>query len=177
MRVAGSTVIQDKPQIEAGKKSPGQRTERPRAWVLIIRRKSASDRGGGLSRPSPPAPAPSGIRTTAGDLLQYARIRTTLGDRIRVLAVLEQAGSVSVSNCLVLFCETSPMAGLASAVLNRTMDHDAELIGPGSCRNKSLLICNRTFEIYNSVTRKLPEAWFNFFGSYSTLLAYVRTGG
>jgi hypothetical protein len=58
--------------------------------------------------------------------------------------VLEQEESTAVADCLGLFRETSPVAGLASLVLNRfaTIDLDDELIGSGSCRNKSLLICN-----------------------------------
>lgn len=66
------------------------------------------------------------------DLLRYARYRTPLGDRIRILAALEQEGSASVADCMGLFSEINPMAGLSSLILHRfvTVDLDAELIAP-----------------------------------------------
>ncbi|ASW06409.1 hypothetical protein CKA34_11265 [Rhizobium sp. 11515TR] len=68
----------------------------------------------------------------ARDLLRYAKYHTPLGDRIRLLAALEQEGSATVAECLSVFREISPMAGLSSLILNRfvTVDLDAELISP-----------------------------------------------
>ena len=66
------------------------------------------------------------------DLLRYANFLCPLGDRIRLLAALEQEGSASLAECLGLFREISPMAGLSTLILRRfvTIDLDAELIAP-----------------------------------------------
>lgn len=68
----------------------------------------------------------------AKDLLRYASYQTPLGDRIRLLAALEQEGSATVAECLSVFREISPMAGLSSLILRRwvTIDLDVELIAP-----------------------------------------------
>ncbi|MBB4190016.1 hypothetical protein GGE45_002575 [Rhizobium aethiopicum] len=68
----------------------------------------------------------------ARDLLRYAAYQTPLGDRIRLLAALEHEGSATVAECLSIFREVSPIAGLSSLILNRvvTVDLDAELIAP-----------------------------------------------
>ncbi|WP_343287063.1 hypothetical protein [Rhizobium sp. AC27/96] len=68
----------------------------------------------------------------AKDLLRYARFEAALADRIRLLAALDEHGSLSVAECLNAFQETKPIAGLASLVLHRfiTMDLDEILIGP-----------------------------------------------
>ncbi|WFU49156.1 hypothetical protein [Sinorhizobium terangae] len=68
----------------------------------------------------------------AQDLLRYAHVRAPLGDRMRILAALEQEGFASVADCMGLFREANPMAGLASLILNRfvAIDLDVELIAP-----------------------------------------------
>ncbi|MDR7141843.1 hypothetical protein [Rhizobium sp. BE258] len=68
----------------------------------------------------------------AKDLLRYANYRTPLGDRIRLLAALEQEGSATVAECLSAFKEIAPMAGLSSLILNRfiAVDLDAGLLSP-----------------------------------------------
>ncbi|MBO9197508.1 hypothetical protein J5277_25665 [Rhizobium sp. 16-449-1b] len=68
----------------------------------------------------------------AKDLLRYADYQTPLGDRIRLLAALEHEGSATVAECLSIFREVSPMAGLSSLILRRwvTIDLDLELISP-----------------------------------------------
>jgi hypothetical protein len=68
----------------------------------------------------------------AKDLLRYAQYQTPLGDRIRLLAALEQEGSATVAECLSVFREISPMAGLSSLILHRwvTIDLDREFIAP-----------------------------------------------
>lgn len=66
----------------------------------------------------------------AKDLLTYARWRTPLGDRLRLLSVLDEHGSMTVAECLAVFREIPPMAGLASMILHRFLevDLDDELI-------------------------------------------------
>jgi hypothetical protein len=68
----------------------------------------------------------------AKDLLRYARHEAALADRIRLLAALDECSSLTVSEALMVFRETKPVAGLASLVLQRfvTMDLDDRLIGP-----------------------------------------------
>ncbi|WP_245330996.1 hypothetical protein [Mesorhizobium sophorae] len=55
-----------------------------------------------------------------------------MGDRIRLLGALDEAGSLSVGECLPAFRETRPMAGLASLVLQRfvEVELDQARIGP-----------------------------------------------
>jgi hypothetical protein len=68
----------------------------------------------------------------AKDLLRYARYEAALSDRIRVLAALDEYSSLTVSEALIIFRETKPIAGLASMALHRfiEMDLDERLIGP-----------------------------------------------
>ena len=68
----------------------------------------------------------------AKDLLRYANYQTPLGDRIRLLAALEQEGSATVAECLSVFREVAPVAGLSSLILNRfvAVDLDAGLLSP-----------------------------------------------
>lgn len=70
----------------------------------------------------------------AKDLLRYANWECPLGDRIRLLAGLDEAGSLTVAECLSAFGETRPMAGLAALILHRfvSIDLDAAPIGPES---------------------------------------------
>jgi hypothetical protein len=77
----------------------------------------------------------AGLRLrNARDLLRYGNYRCPLGDRIRVLSVLDECGSFTVADGLTLFREVVPMAGLASLILQRilTVDLDDELINPDS---------------------------------------------
>jgi hypothetical protein len=68
----------------------------------------------------------------ARDLLRYAGWLCPLEDRIRLLAGLDEAGSLTVAECLAAFSETRPMPGLAALVLQRfvSVDLDAAPIGP-----------------------------------------------
>ncbi|WP_312360147.1 hypothetical protein [Agrobacterium sp.] len=68
------------------------------------------------------------------DLLRYGRFQVSLDDRIRLLAALDEHGTLTVAECLCVVRETRPIAGLASMVLNRfiDIDLDEELIGPES---------------------------------------------
>ncbi len=68
----------------------------------------------------------------ARDLLRYGNHRCPLGDRVRILSVLDEHGSLTVSECLTVFRETAPVAGLASLVLRGyiEMELDQGPIGP-----------------------------------------------
>lgn len=68
----------------------------------------------------------------AVDLLRYGNYQTPLGDRIRILATLDEYGSIRLADALTLFREVLPMAGLASLVLRRVLsiELDEALIGP-----------------------------------------------
>lgn len=68
----------------------------------------------------------------ARDLLRYASWECPLGDRLRLLAGLDEAGSMMVAECLPAFTETRPIAGLAALVLRRfvSIDLDEAPIGP-----------------------------------------------
>lgn len=75
---------------------------------------------------------PSVRLKNAKDLLRYARHDAALSDRIRLLATLDEYSSLTVSEALMIFRETKPVAGLASLFLQRfiAMDLDDRLIGP-----------------------------------------------
>ncbi|MGO7611182.1 hypothetical protein ACC689_07825 [Rhizobium ruizarguesonis] len=68
----------------------------------------------------------------ARDLLRYARWRTPLNDRIRMLAALDEAGSLQVSECLGIFREVAPMTAIAWMALHRLIELDLDecMIGP-----------------------------------------------
>lgn len=68
----------------------------------------------------------------ARDLLRYAYRRTPLDDRIRLLAALDEAGSLTISDTFGLFQETRPMTAISWMILHRfiTADLDAAPLGP-----------------------------------------------
>ncbi|UXT41448.1 hypothetical protein FY137_09710 [Agrobacterium tumefaciens] len=68
----------------------------------------------------------------AKDLLSYGSHGLALGDRLRVLAVLEEHGNLTIAECLTVFTETKPIAGLAQMILRGfvEVDLDTELLGP-----------------------------------------------
>lgn len=75
----------------------------------------------------------SGFRlANARDMLRYANCRTPLNDRVRMLSALEEAGSLTVSECLNVFREVQPMTGVSWMVLHRliVVDLDDAMIGP-----------------------------------------------
>ncbi|MGO7272305.1 hypothetical protein ACCS56_30400 [Rhizobium ruizarguesonis] len=53
----------------------------------------------------------------ARDLLRYARWRTPLNDRIRMLAVLADAGSLQIGECMSVFQEVAPMTTTAPEIV------------------------------------------------------------
>ncbi len=70
----------------------------------------------------------------AKDLLRYGSAVLALGDRLRLLAVLEEHGNLTIAECLTVFTETKPVAGLAQMILRGfvEVDLDTELLGPGT---------------------------------------------
>ncbi|WP_107676546.1 hypothetical protein [Agrobacterium sp. LAD9] len=66
------------------------------------------------------------------DLLRYGGTVLALGDRLRLLAVLEEHGNLTIAECLTVFTETKPVAGLAQMILRGfvEVDLDTELLGP-----------------------------------------------
>ncbi|HZG29211.1 MAG TPA: hypothetical protein VE079_12190 [Ensifer sp.] len=67
----------------------------------------------------------------ARDLLRYSAVEVPLGDRIRLLAGLDEHGTLSLAECLSAFRETIPIGGLASLILQRFVEVDLDtLISP-----------------------------------------------
>ena len=68
----------------------------------------------------------------AKDLLRYAGTTVSLGDRLRLLAALEEHGSLPLMECLKAFQEVRPVPGFASLVLHGyvEIDLDGAPIGP-----------------------------------------------
>lgn len=68
----------------------------------------------------------------ARDLLQYANVKVSLADRLRLLAFLDQEGSLKMSDCLSAIRNTEPVAAIASLILQRFVDVELDdaLIGP-----------------------------------------------
>jgi len=68
----------------------------------------------------------------AKDLLRYAAHGVPLGDRMRVLAVLDEQGSLPFGDCLRIIRETQPVAALASMILQGFLEVelDEALLGP-----------------------------------------------
>jgi hypothetical protein len=83
----------------------------------------------------PEADLYSGFRLrNARDLLRYGNYTVTLGDRIRLLAALDEHGALGFAECLGAFSETKPVAGLSSLILSGLLeiDLDTALIGPST---------------------------------------------
>lgn len=68
----------------------------------------------------------------ARDLLRYAAHVAPLGDRLRLLAALDDHGSLPLAECLKAFQETKPVPGIASLILQGfvEVDLDEEPLGP-----------------------------------------------
>lgn len=66
------------------------------------------------------------------DLLQCSGGEVSLGDRVRLLSVLDQQSSLTLAESLTVFQETKPIRGLANMVVGRfiEIDLDTSLIGP-----------------------------------------------
>lgn len=70
----------------------------------------------------------------AKDLLRYGFYRPPLGDRIRLLAGLEEMGSLTIAECLSAIQEGRPMPTLAALILQGFLevDLDDDLLSPES---------------------------------------------
>lgn len=69
----------------------------------------------------------------ARDLLRYATYNVSLGDKIRLLSLLDEYGSMSIRECASCILNTSdPIGSIASMVLQRVVaiDLDDDPIGP-----------------------------------------------
>jgi len=68
----------------------------------------------------------------AKDLLRYAHHDVALGDRVRLLASLDENSSLTISEAMTVFREMNPIAGLACLTLQKFiwMNLDDQLIGP-----------------------------------------------
>jgi hypothetical protein len=68
----------------------------------------------------------------ARDLLRYTGHNVPLGDRVRVLAALDENGSLALSELLGAIRETQPVAALASMILRGFLEIELDdaLIGP-----------------------------------------------
>ncbi|GEO87522.1 MULTISPECIES: hypothetical protein [Alphaproteobacteria] len=62
----------------------------------------------------------------ARDLLRYAGTVTPLGDRLRLLAALDEHGSLPLAECLKAFQETRPVPGIASLILHGYVEVDLD---------------------------------------------------
>ncbi|TCA15212.1 hypothetical protein E0H70_35895 [Rhizobium leguminosarum bv. viciae] len=74
----------------------------------------------------------------ARDLMRYGEYTTPLGDRVRLMAALDEHGTLTVADCLSVFREGNPMAALASLFLQGFVDMelDEALIGPETAVRK-----------------------------------------
>ncbi len=68
----------------------------------------------------------------ATQLFEYARAAAPLGDRIRILAALDEAGSLTLGECLSTVRESQAMHTVASMIVQGLLlvDLDAALFGP-----------------------------------------------
>lgn len=97
-------------------------------WVQL-----AAGRAGSGYRFVPLEDFDNSIRlANAKDLLRYGFYRCPLGDRVRILAALDEMGSLTVAEALSAFREGRPMACLAALILHRFLEIDLDdaLIGP-----------------------------------------------
>jgi hypothetical protein len=68
----------------------------------------------------------------AVELFDYARAAAPLGDRIRILAALDEAGSLTLADCLSAVRESQPMNTVATMIVQGLLlvDLDEALLGP-----------------------------------------------
>ncbi|EUB97527.1 hypothetical protein PMI07_000087 [Rhizobium sp. CF080] len=62
----------------------------------------------------------------ARDLLRYAGHVIPLGDRLRLLAALDEHGSLPLAECLKAFQETKPVPGIAALILHGYVEVDLD---------------------------------------------------
>ncbi|ACE91181.1 hypothetical conserved protein [Rhizobium etli CIAT 652] len=100
----------------------------PPDWIEL-----AAERAGHGYRPVATKEFGDGFRLrNVKDLLRYGFYRCPLGDRVRILAALDEMGSLTVAEALSAFREGRPMACLAALILQGFLeiDMDEALIGP-----------------------------------------------
>ncbi|MGZ2484854.1 hypothetical protein ACVITL_003377 [Rhizobium pisi] len=100
----------------------------PPDWIEL-----AAELAGHRYRPVAMAEFADSFRlTNAKDLLRYGFYRCPLGDRIRLLAALDEMGSLSVAESLAAFREGRPMGCLAALILQGFLEIELDdaLIGP-----------------------------------------------
>ena len=75
----------------------------------------------------------------AKDLMRYAGSEVPLGDRVRVLAALEEYGTLTLAEGLSVIRESRPMHSIAALILSGTLDVDLSeaLLGPDSVLRRS----------------------------------------
>ncbi|OLP52417.1 hypothetical protein BJF91_15275 [Allorhizobium taibaishanense] len=68
----------------------------------------------------------------ARDMLRYAKTRTPLNDRLRLLSMLEEVGSMTIAESFGVFREVQPMTGVSWMVLHRliTVELDDAMLCP-----------------------------------------------
>ncbi|MGV2124013.1 hypothetical protein ACQZ4R_13100 [Agrobacterium vitis] len=68
----------------------------------------------------------------AKDLIRYAGYHAPLGDRIRILAALEEMGTLTLAECLSVVRESMPMPTVVAMILAGILqiDLDEALLGP-----------------------------------------------
>jgi hypothetical protein len=101
---------------------------RPPDWIAL----AAERAGHGYRRVAMADFVGSNRLLNAKDLLRYGFYRCPLGDRVRILAALDEMGSLTVAEALSAFREGRPMACLAALILQRFLEVelDEALIGP-----------------------------------------------
>ncbi|MBB4249448.1 hypothetical protein [Rhizobium sp. BK008] len=101
---------------------------KPPDWIAL-----AAERAGHGYRPVAMEEFADSYRLrNAKDLLRYGFYRCPLGDRIRLLAALDEMGSLTVAESLAAFREGRPMGCLAALILQGFLEIplDDALIGP-----------------------------------------------
>ncbi|TAY88104.1 hypothetical protein [Rhizobium leguminosarum] len=109
--------------IDVGREEP-----RPPPWVT-----SLAESMGHQYRPVAMAELTGSFRLrNAKDLLRYGFYRPPLGDRIRLLAALDDMGSLTVAECMSAVREGRPMPTVAAFILQGFLEIDLDdaLIGP-----------------------------------------------
>ncbi|MDP9762088.1 MULTISPECIES: hypothetical protein [Agrobacterium] len=106
----------------------GHDEPRPPRWVTPL-----AESMGHQYRPVAMAELEGSFRLrNAKDLLRYGFYRPPLGDRIRLLAALDDMGSLTVAECMSAVREGRPMPTLASLILQGFLEIDLDdaLISP-----------------------------------------------
>jgi len=72
--------------------------------------------------------------SNARDLVRYARYEASLGDRVRLMAALDEMGSLTLAECMAVVRGGRPMDAVACLILrgHLEVDIDESLLGPGT---------------------------------------------